>query len=209
MKKIQTSVGDFTYYWLSGNVLASNKHNTSYLTGGVYASSYNNQVTVTDNRQMVNTLNEEIFLKTEQDVEVALQVKDFNIPCLPGHKITAVRLRKGNYKTGPYVALVNHKTGDVRFKDWIIREMTKPSSATYWLWALLMPIAMFFSKDFLTILHIKVIGYYDSPMNSLINLFLFGVLICFWVLLVVVYKTRHNRNFKKVRNAFNDLEFNL
>jgi hypothetical protein len=70
-------------------------------------------------------IHDQIFLIDEKGSESSFQLQGFNVACRKDNKLSVIWVIKQGGKTGPYVSVVNHTTGNVFFNDSAINGIFK------------------------------------------------------------------------------------
>ncbi len=114
MKTITAGGKTYQLYHTTGKVEETGKNMETKVSGGgggggTY-SGYGGTAPVTI--QSTTTIHDQIFLTDNLGNEHSFQLQDFNVACRSGNLLTVFWAIKGTDKTGPYIVVYNHTTGN-------------------------------------------------------------------------------------------------
>ncbi|MCB0461941.1 MAG: hypothetical protein R2816_12390 [Flavobacteriaceae bacterium] len=198
-KKVRINNRNYKFQWLKGTVLEVKTLAKTVGGGTIY--SHPNMSTSSDiNISSIEQL--DIFLDDEFGNEHAFKLENFNFSCRKGHKITIIKLLINNSKSGSFIGLYNHNTREHRIKDYLLKTITRPSSALFWLVGIFAPFLIGLAFIYLLADVLRT----EEDFILLFSIICTGfVSVLLWVLLIIMYQSRKSSRFKKLRNAYNAL----
>jgi hypothetical protein len=118
----------YEHYHVTGRVTGASKHLETQVSGGG-GGGYSYQGTGSSYSAPVTSrtfTHDQVFVAAGDGKEHALKLVDWDLAVREGHDLTAVWLIKRGKSSGPYVAIQNHTTGDVRHNMDALAKMHRP-----------------------------------------------------------------------------------
>jgi len=129
MKTIRINGKDCQLYWVSGNVLESDKKMQTETSGGqIY---YANNRPYSTGISTTTTIHDEIFISDNAGKEHSFQLRNFNVACRTGNKVSVIWAVKGRKRSGPYVAVLNHSTSKIFYHEASLKKICQPFEKIY------------------------------------------------------------------------------
>ncbi len=101
MESFKHGKKEVAFYTVTGEVLGNDKYSETHVSssgGGGYVGQYGGHISAPQVSSRTTT-NQEIWIKTESGSEKSIQLKGYDIPMRPGHKITVISA--GNKDANP------------------------------------------------------------------------------------------------------------
>lgn len=187
MESFKHGKKEVAFYTVTGEVLGNDKYSETHVSssgGGGYVGQYGGHISAPQVSSRTTT-NQEIWIKTESGSEKSIQLKGYDIPMRPGHKITVISAGNKDADSHWYTAIVNHSTE----KHWLLNKaddlnkLLKIELATGK--SLLMAVLMFFCLLFFMALVAQDFG--NTGTGQMI---MWGTPIGFFIYRVIVKNTR-------------------
>lgn len=112
-----------TIYYTKGKVAGKDKNFETKVYGGGGTTYHGTGGSVSISS--TTSIHDKIYLEHENGTQTTVELMNWDIACLEGHEILAFWLIKEGNERGPYVAIKNLTTDDVRFGKKKIEDMFK------------------------------------------------------------------------------------
>ncbi len=125
------TVGDrvIDLYNFHGEVVEEKKWSTTQISGGgstTQATGYASNAPITS----ATTTHDQFFVRSDDGQEMAVETTNSGLALRKGHRVTVFwGIVKGNER-GPFVAILNHTTGDLTKMDSAIYNLAVPGAST-------------------------------------------------------------------------------
>lgn len=110
-----------------GKVLAANKDSRTYVSGGGSVNNGNGSTSVTSE---VVTYDDLFLSGGEGEQEKSFRLRGFDVSCRTGNEVSVVSCLTPKGKE-PYIAVVNHSTGQIFYQQGVLYKMCKAPSGRH------------------------------------------------------------------------------
>lgn len=169
MKTITAGGKEYDLYSTTGKVEETGKNMETKVSGGgggggMYRG-YGGTAPVTI--RSTTTIHDQIFLTDAAGAEHSFQLQDFNVACRTGNILTVLWAIKKGDKTGPYIAVYNHTTGNSFFDTASLNKIFR-RPVLYMLGAIVLCLILgnFISLFYFGIIVVPILWFVEGSMGA-------------------------------------------
>lgn len=145
MKNITAGGQQYNLYWVCGKVEETGKNLETRVSGGggggATFGGYGGTAPVSI--QSTTVVHDQIFLTDNDGKEHSFQLQSMDVACRSGNQLSVLWAIKSGGKTGPYIAVHNHTTGQSFFDK---KALNKMFCRNGWLVVAAIVVALFLGK---------------------------------------------------------------